>query len=441
MCLNPSIIVNPKFVKEHNTYRFGFMNGRDIVFNWSVHSVFPYDLINKRRFGVNLDNIDKYVACDISGDCIPVFITAPCGHCLECVRARRNQLFSRMVCEQYSHGDIPAVFFTLTYNDLNLPSDRSVSVDDVRMFFNRFYLYLRREGYDVDSNSVRHIYFSEYCPSSGRPHYHGLIFGLDVKKRWPFYLDFVDWLEKCWGKGFVHAKHFEPRGFKYVCKYLLKESNVPDGCKPNFWCGSRVGGGIGSPALACSEFVHQALNSKNFKMCLCVNGQLVKFTLPKYLRDKLLPGLRALFPEEILHRIKRLSRNLANYHAYRSAFGTAFCRHEFDYVFPPHLAEKYPFFSYLHDDSIEAAISLIDVCHIDNNLNAIENQILADISFLDNYEFDLSRINDILITRDRMNTLYASYILSKCAEQAPPADRLTVLKYKEELLNKNIHPC
>lgn len=441
MCLNPAIIVNPKFVKEHNTYRFGFMNGHEMIFNWSFQATFPYDIINRRRYGVTLDNIDKYVACDISGDCIPVFITAPCGHCLECVRARRNQLFSRMVCEQYSHGDIPAVFFTLTYDDAHLPSDRSVSVDDVRAFFNRFYLYLRREGYDVESNFVRHIYFSEYCPSSGRPHYHGLIFGLDVKKRWPFYLDFVIWLEKCWGKGFVHAKHFEPRGFKYVCKYLLKESNVPEGCKPNFWCGSRVGGGIGSPALACSEFVHQALHSKNFKMCLCVNGQLVKFTLPKFLRDKLLPGLRGLFPEEIFHRIKRLSRNLSMYHAYRSAFGTAFCRHEFDYVFPPHLAEKYPFFSYLYDESIESAIAVIDVRHIDNNLNAIENQILADISFLENYKFDLSRTNDILITRNRINSLYASYILSKCAEQASPVDRLTVLKYREELLKQNVHRC
>ncbi|AXQ66150.1 MAG: replication initiator protein [Microviridae sp.] len=441
MCLTPSIIVNPKFVKEHNTYAFGFMNGREYNFNWSCHAPFPYDLINKRRFGVTLENLDKFVACDISGDCIPVFISVPCGRCLECIRSRRNQLFSRMVCEQYSHGDIPAIFFTLTYNEANLPSDKSVSVDDVRMFFNRFYLYLRREGYDTDSNSVRHIYFSEYCPSSGRPHYHGMIFGLDTTKAWPFYLNFVDWLEKCWGKGFVHAKHFQPRGFKYVCKYLLKDSNVPEGRKPNFWCGSRVGGGIGTPALACSEFVHQALHSKNFKMTLCVNGQLIKFTLPKFLRDKLLPSLRALFPEEVIHRIKRLSRNLALYHAYRSAFGSAFCQFDFDYVFPPNLAEKFPWFSYMYDDSIEKAISCIDVNHINNDIFAIESSIIDDQSFLDDYTFDLSRIQDIVITRERKNSLYAAYVLTVMSRQAPPPDRESILKYREELLKLNIHPC
>jgi hypothetical protein len=45
--------------------------------------------------------------------------------------------------------------------------------------------------------------------------------------------------------GFVYCKPCTQGGIQYCMKYMRKESDVPEGCKPTFYLSSRRGGGLG----------------------------------------------------------------------------------------------------------------------------------------------------------------------------------------------------
>ncbi|UPW41272.1 replication initiator protein [Sigmofec virus UA08Rod_4527] len=276
------------------------MNGIVESINHSYGDLFEYSYFYPRRWSVTKDNIENFVACDtISGECINVYLAVPCGKCQECRNNKFRDIYSRCMLEQYGR-DFRALFFTLTYSNEHLPSD-GVSREDIKKFFNRFYTYLQRTGYD--GPRPRHIVFSEYSPHLGRAHYHGLIFGLDTTY-WKRYFDFTEWFETVWGLGYTHIKHFEPAGFKYACKYLLKGSNVPLGKNPNFWFGSRNEGGIGSHCLQYKSFLDSVYRyDNNFVVPLKLNTQLMHVYVPKFIRDKICSSFTKFMPPIIYRKL------------------------------------------------------------------------------------------------------------------------------------------
>lgn len=172
----------------------------------------------------------------------------PCQKCAWCLRNKRNEWFFRLSVEKKDH--MFSRFITLTYSDLNLP----MSIDEEsgvilpvvsKIDVQKFCKSIRNDGY-----KFRYMINSEY-DKNGRPHYHGIIFSNEKIDITPY-----------WTKGFSKSLPARDGSLKYVCKYMLKGSNVPEGAEPNFSLMSRrpgIGSSFvykGEPYILGSNGVH-----------------------------------------------------------------------------------------------------------------------------------------------------------------------------------------
>lgn len=156
----------------------------------------------------------------------------PCGKCAWCRQSLQKEWFFRFKNES---KDVKSVrFLTFTYSNENLvfKVDEESGVmlpivykDDIKKYVKK----LRNDGF-----KFRYFVASEYTPVNSRPHYHGLFWSQDDV---PY--------SEYWDKGFSMNLPANTGSFKYVTKYLLKGSNVPDGAEPNFRLMSRRPYGIG----------------------------------------------------------------------------------------------------------------------------------------------------------------------------------------------------
>lgn len=148
------------------------------------------------------DALDVY---DSDGAYIPV----PCGRCVGCQIDYARTWANRMILELADNKD-RAIFLTLTYDDDHLISNgykdidghvqlyETLDVDDLQKFWKR----LRKR---FPSRRIRYVIAGEYGPKTQRPHYHAIVYGLDLS-------DFSDLdLYKCYGK------HLEYRLYKSKC--------------------------------------------------------------------------------------------------------------------------------------------------------------------------------------------------------------------------------
>lgn len=151
----------------------------------------------------------------------PLMLSVPCGKCEECRRTQQNGWFVRSYF-QWQECPQSTYFYTLTYNNANLPRIGSYpcfSKRSIQLFLKR--LRARLQAYGI---SLKYIITSEYGEQYGRPHYHALFFlssGLN-----PF--TFYTLVEDSWQYGFV--KYGDDaglvtsyRGIKYVTKYITKD--------------------------------------------------------------------------------------------------------------------------------------------------------------------------------------------------------------------------
>lgn len=442
MCLTPKIIISSEFVKSHNRFNLLCMNGRTEPLYINPCDFFPYKTLSYRSYGVNKDNIDNYYALNaVTGEMLNVYQLVPCRKCVECRNQHLTELYNRMLLEESTHK-FRSLFFTLTYSDENLPKD-GVSIQDMRLFFNRFYTYLRRVGYS--GPTPRHIYFAEYAPDTFRPHYHGLIFGLDVFSCWRYFLDFTKFFHDTWGKGHTHIKHFEPCGYKYIAKYLLKPKIEKPGLNPIFWFGSRVGGGIGSPVLNDHNFI-DAVNKHNstFRFPIKIHDQIYTVTVPKFLRDKIYSPLSKCLPSEVksailninftLHKMHRLLELYPDYEVYLSRF---------DFVFPPELVDKFPSHSYI----AEYGSTPYDLIPDDILIGVTPKMLIAD--FNQNYDILCNFVRSDKYSKYLDMSLHRSLYLSsfhnhvqKYIDSLPPEnDRFVMLQSELNKVKQRHHIC
>lgn len=202
------------------------------------------------------------LSVDLHGKRGEIFV--PCGKCAWCKAQIRNEWFVRFVEESKHHNFCR--FVTLDYRDQDLPINEetgemvpSVSLRDVQLFHKSV-----RKRY-----SFRFFLASEYGSRFGRPHYHA-IYWSDEK------IPFLD----LWPHGDCGADlPASPASFKYVTKYILKGSKVPEGATPLFHVMSRRPG-IGA------EFMSQV---KEDTMAYNYFGSKMK--LPTYYSRKFLASL------------------------------------------------------------------------------------------------------------------------------------------------------
>lgn len=98
-------------------------------------------------------------------------VLLPCGKCIACRLDYAREWAIRCHHEASLHDK--NCFITLTYNNENLPSDRSVSKRELQLFIKR----LRKS---IEPKRIRFYGCGEYGDDIGqRPHYHIIVFGYD----------------------------------------------------------------------------------------------------------------------------------------------------------------------------------------------------------------------------------------------------------------------
>lgn len=146
-----------------------------------------------------------------------LYLPLPCGHCFACIRDKINMWSDRLLFETMTQ-ERASTFITLTLNDEHLTlNDKGLAVvnpDDIKGFCKRLRKYLGR--------SYKYFFTSEYGEDL-RPHYHGILCGVDFQD----YFDFKA-IEKAWSLkkqefGFFSCDNVNPSTIRYTIKYLEKE--------------------------------------------------------------------------------------------------------------------------------------------------------------------------------------------------------------------------
>lgn len=129
-----------------------------------------------------------------------------CGKCVPCRINKRRKWVARMMLELMATPS--AIFVTLTYDEENLPEGATLVPKDLTDFFKLLRYYL-------PNRTIRYFAVGEYGDQNWRPHYHLIIYGVDIAES--------DVLLKAWKKGIVHVGTAEPDSMQYVAGYVTKK--------------------------------------------------------------------------------------------------------------------------------------------------------------------------------------------------------------------------
>lgn len=154
----------------------------------------------------------------------------PCGVCPECLKKKQSGFVVRTIEEVKKRGT--CCFVTLTYNDDNLPKNDGVPTL-CREHLKKWKRETRTKYYRLYHKNFPEYGFllcGEYGPRTNRPHYHGLLLGLDKPH--------LDFMEKYWQDrfGFTVFKQVPTVSLdgsdditkvaRYVAKYCIKPAEV-----------------------------------------------------------------------------------------------------------------------------------------------------------------------------------------------------------------------
>ena len=110
-------------------------------------------------------------------------------------------------------------FATITYNDDHLPPGKTLSKDDLQLFYKRLRTKLHT---DIPPRIIKHYSAGEYGDPSkadrnagDRPHYHAIIFGVSEHEE--------ELINETWGKGFVKVEPMNESTAAYVAGYVFKK--------------------------------------------------------------------------------------------------------------------------------------------------------------------------------------------------------------------------
>lgn len=196
----------------------------------------------------------------------------PCGSCDECYKQRSNQWYIRLHYEQLA--SITSYFITLTY--ATAPRSYNYLRTTIKKDLINYFKRLRK-----DEPLLKYYAVSEYGEISQRPHYHAIVF--NVKD--------VNNIAKAWilngqALGNLHIGQVEPASIKYVTGYLGKKIGIPftdyDDREKEF---SIMSKGLGIRYVEKTGTFHKT----QIEAFTYLNG--IKYKLPRYYKDKVLPIL------------------------------------------------------------------------------------------------------------------------------------------------------
>lgn len=209
----------------------------------------------------------------------------PCGRCIGCRIDYSRTWANRMIMELQDNPK--AIFLTLTYNNVHVPiaenGRMTLNVRDVQLFFKRL-------RFHFPDKRIRYYLAGEYGPKNMRPHYHAIVYGLDI-------LDFDDLrqighnalsqayytsqeLEDIWANGFILLSPVSHKTCAYVARYTMKkhygdrEHYDRLGIKPEFSVCSR------KPGIGMLH-VRELLTSGNTRISIDGGDGVYTFGFPK----------------------------------------------------------------------------------------------------------------------------------------------------------------
>lgn len=182
------------------------------------------------------------------------FQLIPCRRCTECRLAYSREWAARCMLENFQHEQ--SWFLTLTYEPATIPTlnletgelyrggiqevkDNKILIantlykDDPQAFIKR----LRRHVEYHTGEKIRYYMCGEYGSTTKRPHYHMIVFNLNLKEsdlilykinkeHQPLYQ--CPWIEKIWGHGFITVGAVTWNSCAYVARYIMKKVKGPD---------------------------------------------------------------------------------------------------------------------------------------------------------------------------------------------------------------------
>lgn len=165
------------------------------------------------------------------------YIEIPCGKCVGCRLAYSRAWADRCLLELKDHNS--SYFVTLTYDDDHVPISYYGDPDsgeaiptmtlckrDLQLFHKR----LRKALFGSSEGNIRYFACGEYGDQTLRPHYHDIIFGLELSDLVPYsrselgYTYYTsEFLSNLWSKGFVVVGEVTWDTCAYTARYVMKK--------------------------------------------------------------------------------------------------------------------------------------------------------------------------------------------------------------------------
>ncbi|WNK12409.1 MAG: replication initiator protein [Microvirus sp.] len=150
-------------------------------------------------------------------------LSLPCGRCTGCRLERSRQWAVRCMHEAQLHQN--NCFITLTFNKESLPTDYSVDVRHLQLFYKRF-----RKS--LPNTKIRYFACGEYGEENLRPHYHSVVFNYDFpdKKFYKFtpqknILYTSQLLTNLWQQGHCTTAAVTFQSAAYTARYNMESIN------------------------------------------------------------------------------------------------------------------------------------------------------------------------------------------------------------------------
>lgn len=172
-----------------------------------------------------------------TGELMP-YIDIPCGKCVGCRLAYSRTWADRCMAEATLH--VNNYFLTLTYDNDNLPYPIDKETGEIltknwpTLVKRDWQLFMKRlrKNYKYDNN-IRFFMAGEYGSQSARPHYHAIVFGLQLddlqlykKTGQGFNLYTSEWLNSIWQhQGYIIIADVTWETCAYTARYIMKKQN------------------------------------------------------------------------------------------------------------------------------------------------------------------------------------------------------------------------
>jgi len=151
-----------------------------------------------------------------------IAMQVPCGRCIGCRLDYSKDWAVRGYHESTLH--LQNSFLTLTFAPEHYPSNGSVDVRDMQLFFKKYRNY-------IYPAKLRYMYCGEYGDQTKRAHYHAIVFGhtfhdlqfYKIKDGNTYFISPT--LEEIWSYGQCTVGQADFKSIAYVARYITKKVN------------------------------------------------------------------------------------------------------------------------------------------------------------------------------------------------------------------------